>query len=310
MKEIKVTLFILLVFAGNLIQAQTGLTKTRILEWNYSLHVTVEKNKPSLSFKNCHFDQVDGTVLPVYYERIPVDNANYRASLTQLTYETEPTDNEAVADKLQSTFQIDQYITYQQGKPILNVAFTPAIRLANGRISLLKSFNFNFHTITVNRKLFHKKATVFTTQSVLSQGDWFKFKVAEEGIYKITGTQIANLGIDILNTSAKTVKIFGFPGGPMSEAIPDLDKDDLQEFAIELVDQNGNDRFDPEDFIRFYAQSAHKWELIDTQYVHHQNVYDINAYVFLTSGGRNAKTLGVSPNGQGNSFDVSLDYFY
>lgn len=310
MKTIKVVLFVILALAIGSSNAQTGITSNRTLSWNFSLHQSSENSKPLLSFTNCYYKEVNKVSVPTYYERIPVSNANERVSLSKLKYKPETIDNETIESVLRPTIELNQFITYQQGKPILNIEFVPAVLLPNGSISVLESFSFVTNTVTTSNKLSHKKATTFKAQSVLHQGEWFKFKVEKEGVYKITGTQIANLGIDVANVSAKTIKIYGFEGGPLSEAIPDYRTDDLEQIAVEFIDENNNNRFDPNDFIRFYAQAAHAWKLINGQYVHQQNVYTNNGYIFLTHGGNNAKTIGISQSKQVPSADISIDYYY
>jgi len=310
MKTIKVVLFVILTIVVGTSHAQQGITGSRTLDWNFSLHPAKEKSQTSLSFARCYYNQVNGTNLPIYFERIPLTSSEQHVGLSNLKYALQTIEDESIAKELTSRIEIKQFVTYQQGKPILNIEFVPAVVLPNGRISVLESFNFTQLTQRTPTKLQHKKASTFKAQSVLSQGEWFKFKVEAEGIYKITGTQIANLGIDVANVSAKTVKIFCFEGGPLSEAIPDYRTDDLEQIAVELVDQNNNNRFDPEDFIRFYAQFAHSWTLSNGQYYHQQNVYTNNGYIFLTHGGSNAKTIGISPAKEVTSGDVTLDYYY
>lgn len=310
MKTIKVVLLVILSNFVGFANGQSSITAKRTLHWNISLHETGENTETPFSFEQCFFEEQDAIAVPVYFERIPITNDNIRVSLANTRFSSQTYEHYSFAKSLTQNIQLKQYVTYQQGRPILNIEFVPATLTNTGSIQLLNDFSFRTQTISTNQKRKLKKAGSFTNQSVLSQGDWFKFKIGAEGIYKITGTQIANLGIDVANTSAKTVKVFGYEGGPLSEAIPDERTDDLKQLAVELVDINGNDRFDPNDFIRFYAQSAHGWTLSNGQYVHQQNVYTENAYVFLTHGGNSAKTLGISTAKQSATGDVSIDYYY
>ncbi|MFT5512557.1 MAG: hypothetical protein ACI8SE_000955 [Bacteroidia bacterium] len=310
MKAIKVVLLFVLPFICNSAFGQSSADVSRTLQWNFSLHGSQENFQSQLSFKKCYYNQIGEVAVPVYFERIAVQNANTSVSLSNIKYSDKTIDNDVIENLLTANVELKQYISYQQGRPILNIEFVPAIKNISGSISVIQSFNLFFSTLTSQNKLSHKKASIFKSQSALSQGEWHKFKITSEGIYKITGSQLASAGIDVANISAKTIKIFGFEGGPLSEAIPDYRSDDLEQFGIDLVDNNGNNRIDADDFIRFYAQAAHAWKLANGQYVHLQNVYSNNAYVFLTHGGSDAKKLGLSVHGQGNSFDQSLDYFY
>ncbi len=309
MNRIKVVFITAICICSNYAFSQNSSDVKRTLKWNNSLQGSVNKTS-QLSFDDCYFDITNNITVPVYYERIPVNSQWVRASVTDIQYAENTIEDALIESVAQQQLDIKQYISFQQGRPILNVEFSPIIKNITGELLLIESFRFNLASIAKTTKNVHKKANTFKSSSVLQQGDWYKFKIDSDGVYKISGSQLASAGIDIANIEANTFKIYGFEGGPLSEAIPDYRSNDLEQFGIELVDLNSNNRLDADDFIRFYAQGPHGWKLTNGQYVHQQNVYSNSAFIFLTHSGNTAKKVGVSQSNQGNSFDENLDYYF
>ncbi len=310
MNRKKVVSIVVFSFLCNFAFGQIRTGDSRTLKWDNTLHGSTKEKSTQLSFNDCYYDVTNEVTLPIYFERIPVSSQWVKASVTNIQYAKNRIDDNQVESVVNQQLDVKQYISFQQGRPILNIEFTPIIKGLTGELMLIESFTFKFSTASKSIQYSHKKANTFKSSSVLQQGDWYKFKVNADGIYKISGNQLASVGIDIANIDANTFKIYGFEGGPLSEAIPDYRSNDLEQFGAELVDLNSNNRIDADDFIRFYAQGPHGWKLSNGQYVHQQNVYSNSAFVFLTHSGNAAKKVGVSPSNQGNSFDENLDYYF
>ncbi len=100
----------------------------------------------------------------------------------------------------------------------------------------------------------------YASTSKLSSGKWYKIKVSEPGIYKITYAQLSEMGF----SNFSSIGVFGY-GGMESKTIRDsypqifADKyiDDMPERSILKVDANGNGSFDNGDYILFYADGPH-----------------------------------------------------
>ncbi|MBO6515921.1 MAG: type IX secretion system sortase PorU [Bacteroidia bacterium] len=264
------------------------------------------------SFNNCGYQEVGDEVYPIFYDRIPLQNAAQRVEISNPEYirdELQRLSRSAYITQQNKT--LEQFVTYEKGQPILNVSIFPYRISGTGQIEKLKRFHYAFTQIPQTQiRRTHGKAGDFVSESVLNSGSWFKFKVDKEGVFKITGEQIANLNLDVANIPANTFKIFGHEGGMLSEIIEDDRTDDLGQMAVELVDQNGNNRMDPGDFLRFYAQSAGKWVLSNNHYRYEKNLYDDYSYIYLTFDGANAKNITNMGSGQGGSSQMTLDYFY
>ncbi len=108
---------------------------------------------------------------------------------------------------------------------------------------------------------------------MLSTGDWYKIRVEESGIYKISYNDLQNYGIDPSSIDPRNIRIYGNGGGMFPETTSDFRYDDLQENAIEVVGENDG-VFNEEDYILFYGISPHVWEEVLGFFIYYINYYD------------------------------------
>lgn len=151
-----------------------------------------------------------------------------------------------------------------------------------------------------------------TTGSVLAAGEWYKLGVSETGIYKIDVPFLASLGIPVNDINPSMIQLFGNGGGMLPQANNDSRLDDLVENSI-FISEDGNGRFDNNDYILFYGESPHTWQLDATNkiYSHSFNLYSDQNYYFLTFnqqyGKRVANQGSIGGTAQTiNSFDEHL----
>lgn len=121
------------------------------------------------------------------------------------------------------------------------------------------------------------------TNSVLSDGNWYKFAIDTTGVFKIDRAFLQQLGISTNNLNPKKIHIYGNGGHLLPELNADFRYDDLQENAIFIMGEEDNS-FDSNDYILFYAQGPHSWEVNPNQEIvnHKQNIYSDQSYYFIT----------------------------
>lgn len=134
----------------------------------------------------------------------------------------------------------------------------------------------------------------FTTQSVLASGDWYKIGVTRDGIYKVTASQLQNIGMDPSQLNPSTIRVFGNGGGllPVLNSAPR--KDDLQECAIQVFDVNQDGQLNGNDYLLFYGQSQHRWNYNSSEkkFLHITNHYSDTTYYFISgNAGGNPKRV-------------------
>ncbi|QXP64495.1 type IX secretion system sortase PorU [Polaribacter sp. HaHaR_3_91] len=131
-----------------------------------------------------------------------------------------------------------------------------------------------------------------TTNSVLSTGDWFKFSVDTTGVFKIDRSLLQQIGISTNGLNPKKISIYG-NGGAMLPVLNSDDRfQDLQENAI-YVEGEDDGSFGANDYILFYAQGPHDWEVDATNSTakHRQNIYSDEAYYFITVSNDDGKRI-------------------
>ncbi len=154
-----------------------------------------------------------------------------------------------------------------------------------------------------------------TRNSVLANGEWYKFSVDTTGIFKIDANFLSNLGININSVNPKNIKIYGNGGKILPELASDFRNEDLVENAIYIEGEDDN-RFNTDDFILFYGVGPHSWnvDIANETASHIQNIYADKAYYFLTisdtPGKRitNAATVNIPPTLTISNFDDFIFY--
>ena len=116
---------------------------------------------------------------------------------------------------------------------------------------LKKVLSFSIH---YNKKSSqdNQKSSIISN-SVLSQGSWYKFEIENSGVYKLSKSFLNNLGINTNNIDPRTIKIYGNGGGMLPLMNSSEFPYDPVENAIKFIgEQDGV--FNNEDYIIFYAQ--------------------------------------------------------
>ena len=139
---------------------------------------------------------------------------------------------------------------------------------------------------STQKKFFHetKKKSV-KISSVLKDGDWYKISVSENGVFQLTFSDLQTLGINTTNLNVNSIRLYGNGGGMLPRLNSDFRHQDLQEDAIEIVDNNNNGIFESGDYLLFYGEDVDIWEPYDNyigKYHHYKHLYDDFNYYFIT----------------------------
>ena len=128
-----------------------------------------------------------------------------------------------------------------------------------------------------------RKSIAAIDHSVLSSGNWYKFAVNKDGIYRLTYQDLQNLGMNVSNLNPQNLRIYGHPGGLLPTENSSNRAVDLQELAIKVIGQSDGS-FDENDYILFFGQSPNQWILNSSGFFsRQQHYYDDNTYYFITS---------------------------
>ena len=162
------------------------------------------------------------------------------------------------------------------------VDFNPIIKTAGG---YSKVTNIVFEVLGGRNN--QAKDTNFTIQnSVLAQGNWFKFKVNETGVYRLDRNFFTKLGIPN-DVDPRTIKVYGYGGDMLPLANSENLHFDLPEVAIQFQgEQDGT--LNDSDYALFYGVGTKGWSAENAT---HLNLYSNDAYYYVTYGGTVGKRM-------------------
>ncbi len=136
----------------------------------------------------------------------------------------------------------------------------------------------------LSQEVKRNKSASTVKNSVLSQGNWYKFAIDTTGVFKIDGKFLQNLGINTNEINPKNIRIFGNGGQLLPMLNSDFRHDGLQENAIFVKGEQDNS-FDNNDYILFYGKGPQQWDIVSeqpSQSKHINNIYSDKAYYFIT----------------------------
>jgi hypothetical protein len=250
-----------------------------------------------LFFEGAQYD-ISINYLPFYYEKLKLGSKNQpkcQLNITNEQFEPLNAAEQVIFDKSKSAQIVN---SKQADLPFsqINVAeikkeYFAFIKInpfrknvQTGKWEKLISFDFTVtETVDITQKTV--SPSNFVANSVLANGNWHKVGLTQDGIYKITYTQLQTLGVSVSGANPDNIKLYGNGGGLVPAKNSDPRKDDLQENAIYVFDGGTAGIFDSTDYILFYGQSQHRWYYDAAgcgQFKHVTHGYSDTTYYFIT----------------------------
>ena len=269
--------------AQNAIDVAISWQESRLLDLgNHQLNI------PQFQQNNFFFDDVNKVIF--YNQKVtvssPIDENSIQISA--LIYEniTQSELGDLSIKNIPNTINV----TLKNGKArdLLQVllSFSPIIKTNDG-FKKVKSFRISYSNST-NFQQRNENSFDFSTiqNSVLSNGDWYRFYVEESGVYKISRNFLSQLGMNV-NVDPRNIKIYG-NGGRMIPLLNSTEyPSDLAENAILFVGEEDG-IFNPDDYILFYAEGMDNW---NTESLTHLNLYEDKSYYYVTAQGGSGKRI-------------------
>ncbi len=146
--------------------------------------------------------------------------------------------------------------------------------------------------------------------SVLANGKWFRISLQKSGIYKITYDDFVAMGFDPASIDPTKISVYGNGGGMLPESNATKRTDDLIENAI-VVNDGGDGKLDPGDYVLFYGESPDKWIFdYSTFYFSHQkNLYSDSTFYYVTIGSTAGKRIQQIPSLTDTAVTTSFGFF-
>ncbi len=176
--------------------------------------------------------------------------------------------------------EVQSLVRMQRKRPRLLVSVLPFRRNpVNG--ALEKLLRFRYELTTGPEESLGSRKMNYPDHSRMASGEWFRFTVAKDGVYKLSYDFLRDLGVNTSDLASERINIFGNNSGllPFTNAVEV--PTDLFAHAIEVID-GGDGQFGPGDYLLFYGKGPLRWSLIDTLYAHTKHVFTDSASYFLT----------------------------
>lgn len=260
------------------------------IHWTAPVKISMmedDEDTKALTFDGADHEYAD-QFLPRYYKHIDLKGNENDFSATLINTVFEPVtpaeaalikQNSKIASDINVTSSVFTHRKQQSGV----VSFIPIRRnaLTGGYEKLV---SFDLHIAPSYKAKTYTRSRTYASNSVLQSGKWYKIATTADGIYKLSYSFLAGLGIDMASVNPQNLRVYGNGGGMLSEQNSDPRTDDLAENAI-YVSGESDGSFDAGDYALFYGTSANTWKRDTsscTSFVHSVNLYSDSAYYFIT----------------------------
>jgi len=314
-----ISLISLCIFSFTCFSQQKAMTEEVNIEWNGVQKLKISENNYEhfLSFEGAVYDFKYGK-LPVYFKRMPLPLSNFKVTsyITEGKYTALTASEEAFLEDthlIKEEVVVETKLTTENKKTCADFFILPVRRNTNtGKYEKLLSFKLEVYLTIDDLKDGFSKSKGYASSSVLTSGNIYKIGVNSTGMYKITYSDLVNLGIDPTTINPKNLRIYGNGKGMLPESNAAFRYDDLYENAIYVYGESDN-VFNQDDYILFYGLSPITWTYnsTDDRFMHKNHAYsDINCY-FLTADqgpGKRIEAQNSSTNAATNTITNFDDY--
>ncbi len=284
------TLLFLLLFSGSLSAFAQDKVLEQQLRWYPAIKemTDVEGVKMFyLGFQGAYYNP-DRYTMPYFNTdfSLPAQVTGLRAEVDNLTYSALTAEEAKLVDPalIESSLRVHTAVSWERLRPVGGLSFLPFVKNpATGEISKVNSFRIRLYyernAASANTR---SGSRSFASSSVLSSGDWYKIGVTQTGVFRINHAFLRQLGINTDDLPSAAINIYGNSVGMLPELNSVYRPDDLLKNAIYVAD-GGDGKFDPEDYILFYARNSHNWSYNTPggYYEHRRNMYSDTSYYFI-----------------------------
>ncbi len=282
-------------------QGNLGKVEQISLRWNDPVTISVESGE-TITMLNHHLAQHEDKYNYLPIVRIKLTNVLVD-SVAVIFHETEAFSADEKLLITQSAYKDVPFIHfesyYRYKDPITEIDIIPIDTVGGLFKPQSVTIEYYYNELPVNLI----NTNVYKQQgrnSVLSEGEWYKIGVAQNGIYKLTPDFLKTLGVNISSVDPRKIRIFGNGGKVLPQNTSKQVMTDLVENAI-MVTGESDGRFDASDYILFYGQSPHTLNYIpNLNKINYENhPYSDTSYYYINIGTSFGKRIQVSEHVNG-----------
>ena len=150
----------------------------------------------------------------------------------------------------------------------------------------------------------------YASHSVLSSGNWYRVAMDTSGVFRLTYSDLAELGMAVDRLDPRDLRVYHNGGGLLNELNSQPRFDDLEELSIFVYGEEDG-KFDRNDYVLFYARGPVTWQYNprESLFEHRPNAYETRSYAYLTADLGRGKRIqsAVPPEGDGLLVTEFLD---
>ena len=298
MKNKILIVIIFICFASN-----AQINKDFSLEWKTKLDYSSDNTKhsiPQFQHNHFYFDDVKKTI--TFVAKLPISSPLNEASaeISNVVYEniTASQLGDLDLNAIPKDLKLKVSNTKSRDDYSFSISIAPVLKEGNG-FKRIKSFSINARTDN-NSALPQQRNFNVLSNSILANGEWFRFYVEKSGVYQISKTFLQQLGMNTANIDPRNIKIYGNGGRMVPLKNNDNYPSDLEENAIKFVGESDG-VFDNQDYILLYAEGVDNWS---AENISHNNLYENKSYYYITYQGEAGKRIVPMPIISGQSATV------
>ena len=248
--------------------------------------------------------------MPVFCQSFPIYDSHVKAQVELGDVVTTKLSEEemrlAESFTYASDFELKAVPLRSRDESYLNVRIVP-FRQRGGNYEKLVSASLSVK-LTPDFET-QKSNPVYAERSAMASGNWYKIGLPETGVYKLTYSDLSDLGVDVAHVDPRQIRMYHNGGGVLPEMNGDERHDDLVEIPIYVYGETDG-KFDKGDYILFYGRGpvCWKYDATESAYIHEPNPYDDFSYAFVVTGLGVGKRIAES-NGLAMSADISVSQF-
>ncbi|MFW5819995.1 MAG: hypothetical protein ACOCWA_01790, partial [Bacteroidota bacterium] len=272
-----------------LFQGLTGQTSyfTRNIDWQISEIKSEQGTPEDITIFSSSYYKDFKSLYPWYYEKIPLNQNIEDFSLAMHQTKVQEFPKEYLPDyfieELDTDFKLESHLGIENGKKNIQYSLFPfRLNPVSGKAERIVSFALKLDYQEISPDLIKmKRKSSGLINSPLATGDWYKVRVEEEGIHKITYNELIQLGI----SNPENVRVYGWGGRRLPEKSTKGKQHDFIEIPL-YVEKGTDGVFNTNDFLLFYALGTVSWtyDADEDYFSHEKNPYSDYGYYFITSG--------------------------
>ncbi|HUH74407.1 MAG TPA: type IX secretion system sortase PorU [Chitinophagales bacterium] len=226
-----------------------------------------------LDFKNASFSSK--------YEYLPFlsiqKNGSYQVDYFQVLQSKKVSNLLFTKEQLEIISDEWQFSTEygSQKRAIISTTEIFPFRKSGNEIEIIESFQFEMGISNNNAKSSSLLSQQYASNSFLASGDWYKFGVEKNGVYKLDAAFLEKFGWNLQDVNASNIKIFGHKGGMLPLLSGAERTDDIREIPIKVIGQGKNIE------IHAYLEGPESWKYnpSTTTFQQTKNLYtDLKTY--------------------------------